>query len=56
MEIFLRFTVETGHRHPHLHAGIENYAGLLAQMGHSPEDVQARLGALLRALGIRLGQ
>jgi hypothetical protein len=56
VEIFLRFTADTGHPHPYLDAAIRNYTNLLAQMGQGPEDVRARLGVLLRAYGIALGQ
>ena len=32
-EIFVAFTVATGHRHPHLEDTVVNYAGLLHAMG-----------------------
>ena len=41
--IFLRFTRRTGHPHPHLQAAIKNYTALLSQMGHSPDQITARL-------------
>jgi tetratricopeptide (TPR) repeat protein len=44
--IFLQFTRRTGHRHPHLQAAIENYTALLMEMGHSKDQVTARLKRL----------
>jgi tetratricopeptide (TPR) repeat protein len=44
--IFLQFTRRTGHPHPHLKAAIENYEGLLMQMGCSKDQVTARLKSL----------
>jgi hypothetical protein len=43
VEIFLRFTRSTGHQHPHLQAAVNNYGGLLMQMGMTREQVIARL-------------
>jgi len=40
LEIFLRFTVITGHEHPHLRAALGNYAGLLEAMGRSQAEIQ----------------
>jgi tetratricopeptide (TPR) repeat protein len=55
LEIFLKFTVSTGHQHPHLQAAIRNYAALLTQMGRSPEQVLAQLNDLARPYGIQFG-
>ncbi|MBW8041599.1 MAG: tetratricopeptide repeat protein [Planctomycetes bacterium] len=44
--IFLNFTRRTGHPHPHLEDAIENYTALLMQMGHSKDQVAARLKRL----------
>ena len=41
--IFLQFTRCTGHNHPHLKDAINNFVGLLTQMGHSKEQITARL-------------
>ncbi len=41
--IFLQFTRRTGHPHPHLEDAINNYTGLLIQMGYRKEEVAARL-------------
>ena len=46
VEILLRFTCRTGHPHPHLESAVENYAGLLRQMGHSEDEVIDRLKRL----------
>ena len=44
--IFLQFTRQTGHRHPHLEAAMANYVALLKQMGHSEDQIAARLKRL----------
>jgi len=44
--ILLLFTRRTGHPHPHLDAASNNYGGLLMQMGHSKDQVAARLKRL----------
>ncbi|NGZ10325.1 MAG: hypothetical protein CV088_13205 [Nitrospira sp. LK70] len=43
---FLKFGQATGHPHPHLQVGINNYADLLQAMGHSSQKVLARLNAI----------
>jgi tetratricopeptide (TPR) repeat protein len=43
LEIFLNITRSTGHPHPHLQVAINNYAGLLQQMGRSEEQISATL-------------
>jgi len=53
LEIVLHFTAETGHQHPHPDTAMANYAGLLAQMGHGPEELHARIGAPLRKYDLR---
>ena len=55
LEVFLKFTRATSHRHPHLQAAIGNYADLLAAMGRSPPEVTANLNALCRPYGIQFG-
>ncbi len=54
LAIFLDFTRNTGHEHPHLRAAIGNYAALLTETGLQPEQVQARLKDLFREYGITL--
>ena len=44
--IFLQFTRRTGHQHPRLQDGINNYTKLLMQMGHSKDEVNNRLKRL----------
>jgi hypothetical protein len=46
VDIFLRFTHQTGHPHPHLEAAIENYTALLMEMGHNEDQIDARLKRL----------
>jgi tetratricopeptide (TPR) repeat protein len=41
--IFLQFTRRTGHPHPHLETAINNYTGLLIQMGYRKDEVATRL-------------
>jgi tetratricopeptide (TPR) repeat protein len=55
VEIFLRFTVSTGHLHPHLKVAIGNYAALLSKMGRSSAEVHAQLNAITRPYGIHFG-
>jgi tetratricopeptide (TPR) repeat protein len=44
--IFLQFTRRTGHPHPHLNAAVDNYTALLTQMGHSQDEIIARIKRL----------
>ena len=44
--MFLKFARRTDHPHPHLEAAINNYTALLIQMGHSQDEVLARLKRL----------
>jgi len=55
LEIFLKFTVATGHQHPFLQKSIDNYVALLQQMGRSPQEVLAQLNAVGQPFGIRFG-
>ncbi|HZC55787.1 MAG TPA: hypothetical protein VE396_07020 [Xanthobacteraceae bacterium] len=48
--IFVEFTRKTGHRHPHLDAAFENYAGLLAAMGKNKAEIAAACVELRRPL------
>jgi tetratricopeptide (TPR) repeat protein len=54
LDIFLKFTVSTGHNHPHLEAAVSNYADLLTLMGSSQEQALAQLNDLARPYGIKL--
>ena len=51
VKIFVEFTRRTGHRHPHLEAAFENYAGLLTAMGKSRAKIKAACAELRRPLG-----
>ena len=52
--IFLDFTRSTGHEHPHLRTALNNYAGILAGLGHSEAEIRAQRQALLAEYGVRL--
>ena len=52
VEIDLEFTRATGHAHPHFRAAFANYAGLLIEMGHTPQKIAAELVALAKPYGI----
>jgi tetratricopeptide (TPR) repeat protein len=52
--IFLDFTRRTGHEHPHLHAALANYAGILKAMGWSKPKIQAQLRALQAKYGVKV--
>jgi len=43
VEIFLKFTRQTGHKHPHLEDAIGNYRDLLTSMGYSEDEIKTRL-------------
>jgi hypothetical protein len=55
LEIFLQFTRDTGHPHPHLQTAIGNYSALLSQMGCSEAEIQARLRSLAEQHGLSFG-
>jgi tetratricopeptide (TPR) repeat protein len=44
--IFLAFTRDTGHEHPHLRAAIGNYLGLLLAQTEDPAEIAPRLASL----------
>jgi tetratricopeptide (TPR) repeat protein len=48
--IFVEFTRRTGHRHPHLEAAFNNYAGLLEDMGRDQAKIEAACAELRRPL------
>ena len=45
--IFLDFTRRTGHEHPYLRAGFDNYWDLLQEMGKSDSEIEAAIAALV---------
>jgi tetratricopeptide (TPR) repeat protein len=50
--IFIDFTGNTGHEHPHQRAAINNYRSLLLEMGKTREEAQAAIDKLLAAGGL----
>ncbi len=50
VEIFITFTIATGHPHPHLQTAIQNYGGLLMEMGQTQEQAKAKIEELLAPL------
>jgi tetratricopeptide (TPR) repeat protein len=52
VEIFLKFTLATGHEHPHLQTAIGKYKGLLQQMGRSQQEIRAQLNAVSHPFGM----
>ncbi|HKI18012.1 MAG TPA: tetratricopeptide repeat protein, partial [Isosphaeraceae bacterium] len=55
VEILLKFTHATGHEHPHFEGATNNYTGLLAAMGLSNAQIDARLYEFGRSFGMSLG-
>jgi tetratricopeptide (TPR) repeat protein len=51
LEIFLKFTIVTGHEHPHLRQGVINYSLLLEAMGSDPEQIRTRLDEIMKPFG-----
>jgi tetratricopeptide (TPR) repeat protein len=43
VEIFRKFGEATGHEHPHWRAALQNYLGLLAEMGLSEEEAERKV-------------
>jgi tetratricopeptide (TPR) repeat protein len=43
LRIFVEFGHRTGHEHPHFRPAINNYAGLLAAMGLSQDEIWGRI-------------
>jgi hypothetical protein len=56
LEIFLKFTRDVGHPHPHLKDAFDNYAGLLRVIGRSEEEVREDLAELAGRYGVVLGE
>jgi len=55
IEIFLKCSRSTGYTHPNLGAAAGNHAELLAQIGHSPEQVLTKLNDIGHAFGVSFG-
>jgi tetratricopeptide (TPR) repeat protein len=49
LRILTEFGHRTGHAHPHFHAAINNYAGLLSAMGLSEDEILARLRSAIES-------
>jgi tetratricopeptide (TPR) repeat protein len=56
VEIFLRFKHDTQYEHRNFRAGIENYQGLLLQMGYSDDQIRAKLHELAAKYGVSLNE
>jgi hypothetical protein len=54
VEIFAKFTRDTGHQHPHLQAASRNYAGLLQEMGRRPDQIRTMLNEIANRYGTSL--
>jgi tetratricopeptide (TPR) repeat protein len=52
VEILLEFILTNGHQHPHLRVLMENYLGLLKEMGKSDDEIQSLLSDLTKQHGI----
>ncbi len=50
LEIFVDFTVQTGHAHPHLNDAINNYSGLLMEIGETEAVVREKIGKIMETL------
>jgi tetratricopeptide (TPR) repeat protein len=55
VEILLKFTAATGHRHPHLQEAVGSYAGFLQAMGRSDAEIKRELTDLLAQYGMSMG-
>ncbi|MBM4164534.1 MAG: tetratricopeptide repeat protein, partial [Lentisphaerae bacterium] len=55
VEIFLKFTRDSGHPHPHLQPAFGNYASLLQSMGKPEDEIRATLAELAGRHGVDLG-
>jgi len=47
VEIFVKFSVATGHPHPHLQAALGNYFSLLTEMGYEESKAIEMIKSLL---------
>ncbi len=52
VEIFLNFTRDTGHQHPHLTTVLANYVGLLIEMGNTQEQALEKVRAIMKPYGM----
>ncbi len=54
--IFAQFTVQTGHEHPHLRAGTQNYSTLLLESGQTEEKARENVISALTEGGMKAEQ
>ena len=47
LDIVWKFTRDNGYEHPHLRSALDDYAGLLTTMGHSTDQVLAKLQTIV---------
>jgi len=47
LAIFIDFERATGHQHPYRDAALQNYAGLLEEMGKGEADIREALSSLM---------
>ena len=52
VEIFLQFTAQTEHEHPHLRTAVRNFAVLLDKMGRPREEIGREIAALYGQYGV----
>jgi len=52
VEIFLKFTADTGHSHPRLQAGLGHFTELLKALGRSEAEVQQEVNDLYAKYGV----
>jgi tetratricopeptide (TPR) repeat protein len=55
VKILLRFAQANGHEHPQFRLALNNYAGLLVEMGRTPEQISAQLDKIGRRFGVTFG-
>jgi tetratricopeptide (TPR) repeat protein len=48
VSIFVGFGKSTGHEHPHMQAVLQNYIGILTQMGMSEQEAISKIQAKMR--------
>ncbi len=51
VEIWLRFKQLTGHDHPNIARGTENYRAMLEQLEYTPAQIETRLNEMTGRFG-----